>query len=362
MGVRGLRAQGIQCLIDLRARRSATGFQALLRISIFAIELDFLGEQAVSPVERTSPRIAIVGTGTTGLVCAAILAEHGVMPVLFEKSRGIGGRLATRRTEGLSFDHGAPGIPDSENGLRDFLKSRGQDTDLAHWTSVSGQEFTGRPGMSGLLRQLVPSIPPRFSHEVSALREIDRGVQLDIGTATDVFDTVILTVPQPQACRLLGLDHPLARRMSAVRMAPCWTLLVAFAEPRSEWPDTETSDGHPFAQIIRNSSKPGRDKAPETWIAHASAEWSRSHLEDERETVRDRLFQALAIRHGPLPEPVYLAAHRWRYARAEAPLGLSCIQSNSGRVLIGGDWCLGDTADHAFQSGKALAQAALSGW
>ena len=56
------------------------------------------------------PNIAIIGAGMTGVVCARNLKDAGYETIIFEKSRGIGGRMATRRTsEGLQFDHGAQG-------------------------------------------------------------------------------------------------------------------------------------------------------------------------------------------------------------------------------------------------------------
>lgn len=43
----------------------------------------------------TLPTIAIIGAGMAGLTCARGLADAGLHPVVFDKGRGIGGRLAT---------------------------------------------------------------------------------------------------------------------------------------------------------------------------------------------------------------------------------------------------------------------------
>ena len=51
-------------------------------------------------------QIAIIGAGIAGLACARKLAQAGVHAVVFDKGRGIGGRVATRRAGDLRFDHG----------------------------------------------------------------------------------------------------------------------------------------------------------------------------------------------------------------------------------------------------------------
>ena len=53
-------------------------------------------------------RIAIIGAGLAGLSAARALTAAGHTPVVFEKSRGLGGRLATRRTEFGPIDHSDP--------------------------------------------------------------------------------------------------------------------------------------------------------------------------------------------------------------------------------------------------------------
>ena len=50
---------------------------------------------------------AIITAGVAGLVCArGLFGAHRPVTV-FEKSRGLGGRLATRRIGRMAFDHGA---------------------------------------------------------------------------------------------------------------------------------------------------------------------------------------------------------------------------------------------------------------
>ena len=56
---------------------------------------------------NTPRRIAVIGAGIAGLSCATELQGAGVTVRIFEKSRGPGGRMSTRRGEAWPCDHGA---------------------------------------------------------------------------------------------------------------------------------------------------------------------------------------------------------------------------------------------------------------
>ena len=52
--------------------------------------------------------ISIIGCGISGIFAALYLKKRGLKNIrLFDKSRGVGGRLATRRSSEGKFDHGA---------------------------------------------------------------------------------------------------------------------------------------------------------------------------------------------------------------------------------------------------------------
>ena len=51
--------------------------------------------------------ILIIGAGITGLIAGYHLNKAGREILIVDKSRGVGGRMATRRIGDASFDHGA---------------------------------------------------------------------------------------------------------------------------------------------------------------------------------------------------------------------------------------------------------------
>ena len=59
--------------------------------------------------------IAIIGAGIAGSSLARLLTDTARAEVLFDKSALVGGRMATRHTDLVTFDHGAPFFTAREN-------------------------------------------------------------------------------------------------------------------------------------------------------------------------------------------------------------------------------------------------------
>ena len=52
-------------------------------------------------------RVIVVGAGLSGLMAAQEIHNAGHEVIVFDKGRGVGGRLATRRIDAATLDHGA---------------------------------------------------------------------------------------------------------------------------------------------------------------------------------------------------------------------------------------------------------------
>lgn len=91
-------------------------------------------------------------------------------------------------------------------------------------------------------------------------------------------------------------------------------------------------------------------------MLQASPTWSRDHLEEAPDTVVVALLAALEDRaEGPLPPPVHVQAHRWRYARSATGSDLA-LWSEAGRLGCCGDWLAGPRVECAWDSGETLAR------
>ena len=334
------------------------------------------------------------------MACARTLLQAGHRVTLFEKSRGFGGRMATRRTEFGGFDHGAQyftvrdkrfakALMTVQKLVKPWSVSTVRVLDafghvLASAPPPTEPHFVAVPGMSGLVAHWAqPLVHPELhgvsgaqTHTETRVTHIERDVlnpeqwQLraegsDGGQQVfGGFDRIVLALPHPQTHDLLltsGHSPELRQQLSDVKVAPCWTLMVAYPHAMQpnlphigpQW-NAARSTHHRISWLARENSKPGRERI-ERWTVQASPEWSTKHLEDDSERVKAKLLKGFAEITGIRITPAHAVVHRWRFAQTQTPLGQPYIYDDELGIGLCGDWCLGHRVEDAFVSGLELA-------
>lgn len=308
-------------------------------------------------------QIAIIGAGMAGLACADRLRDGGFRIAVFEKSRGTGGRLATRRSEHGGFDHGAQFATARDKAFITYLKRARKAGQAAIWKQASSGPddwWTGKPGMSGLVKPLAAGLDVRTGQQVTALVPREGGWSLRFkDRESDRFDAVLLAIPVDQAIDLLGEYGAGFPGLKDVVLEPCWTALFAFAKTLAIKADVIQRQGD-LAWAVREGARPGRGGRPERWVVQATADWSRDNLELYGAAAMEALLDMLAGQaQQPLPKLIHADAHRWRYAKVARPLGQDCLWNAGLGLGLAGDWCLAARVEAAFLSGRALAEAVM---
>ena len=318
-------------------------------------------------------RIAIVGAGIAGLSCALRLQDAGHDVTLFDKGRGAGGRMSTRRVETsageAAFDHGAQYLTARDPAFTAAVDAWAAAGVVARWPAAGDDAWVGTPGMNAIVKHLADRTDVHWQHQVTALRRSEAGWHVELLTppplaptaAADApFDAVVIAVPAEQVVRLSAEHDPaMAAAADACRSSPSWTAMLAFAEPVPIAEDVVRHAGI-IGWTARNSAKPGRS-GPEAWVIQATPDWSTTHLEDSVDSVVERLHAALAEQaDGPLPATIVRTAHRWRYARATAT-DRGALWNAGMRLGAVGDWLLAPRIESAWLSGRILADRMLAG-
>ena len=116
--------------------------------------------------------VAIIGAGMAGLVCAHLLAQHGVTVSLFDKARGPGGRMSSKGRPAATLDLGAQAFTVRDAEFARQLTQWQHAGCVAPWptctyqASASGWQthddgqlrYAGAPRMSALTRYLIDAI------------------------------------------------------------------------------------------------------------------------------------------------------------------------------------------------------------
>lgn len=313
-------------------------------------------------------RIAVVGAGIAGLSAARALKDRGHEAIVFERSPAPGGRVATRQVRhlemprglagaALAFDHGAQYFTVRDRRFSELAAEWERDRVIARWTGrlVSFDDegwddiedgtarYVGTPGMQAIAVAMADALEIRYGERVESLQPL-----------LDTFDRVIVSIPAPEAARLVAHLPSLAERVAAVRMQPCWVVMAAFEERVAARFDAAFVHGSPLGWIARNTSKPKRDWKVDAWVLHATNAWSQAHVDDDPEHVGSFLMEAFEdlVRAG-LPHAFYATVHRWRYANADPPLAAGALDDAASRLTLCGDWCLGSRIEDAYLSGVA---------
>ena len=77
--------------------------------------------------------VVVIGAGMAGLTCARRLQQQGYRVTVLEKSRGLGGRVATRRVDGAWIDHGVRCLADQGTATRSHLNQLLADQTIMPW-------------------------------------------------------------------------------------------------------------------------------------------------------------------------------------------------------------------------------------
>ncbi len=300
--------------------------------------------------------VVVIGAGVAGLACAQALRQAGLAVTVLDKGRGLGGRLATRRTPEGAYDHGAS-VMQGGGAFGAWLDRAVQAGAAAHWPAAGG--VTGLPGMSGLVAPLAQGLDIRTSVEVRGLSHDGHWTVSGDGLDAPLHaDRVVLAIPQPQAAALCAPVPALQSAVAQATMRPSWAAMAALDRPLPDAPDFAEPASGAIARITREGSKPGRKGGAERFVIQASADWSRAHLELDRPEAAELLLAAFFAHLGQAPvAPVALHGHRWRFGFTDQPLGQPHLYNAATGLGVCGDWCLGHDAASAFDSGASLARA-----
>jgi len=312
------------------------------------------------------PDVIVIGAGWAGLTAAARMCEAGLGVLVLEKSRGPGGRSATRRADTARFDHGAQYFTARSGAFGRQLQQWRDAGLVAPWrprlAELGGRDghhdpdatsrYVAVPGMNAICRQLANGLDCRYQAEVESLR-YDQGWTVTLSDGEQLrAPRLLLTAPPRQAAGLLGETDPMHAALVTIDFAPCLVTMLQFDQPLDPGFDAAfVNIESRLGWIACNSSKPGR--SGHCWVLHATTDWSTANLELPIDQIAASLRESFAeLLQTELPEPRLELGHRWRYALALNPAEEGFRADPRRALAIAGDWLSGSRVEGAWVSGR----------
>ncbi len=351
------------------------------------------------------PDVLIIGAGLSGLKIAYDLHTARRTALVLDKGRGVGGRAATRRWDGVPVDHGAQffTVRSGEfQGMTSRWKVHGTCFEWAqgfHQWDPDGRglrapdpgegnhpRYACREGMSALGKNLAGVLPRgtvRLESKVTGVRWVRDHWEADVEGWPHRHlpfsgRRLVLALPAAQALALLGplellATNPLISRdclekLRAVETAPALAVLLRGPAPAPGWRGIQLRD-ETLSWISDDSSKrdpdPAAADADRIFVLHGGAEFSRQWQDgDLDEAARRMVARAGEIVGGWITQLPKRQVHRWRYA--SVPHGLETVAALRGTGQLGaplyfaGDTFLGSKIEGACVSGLLLARELLA--
>ena len=350
------------------------------------------------PAVPSSPDVLILGAGLAGLHAARTLHAAGKTVRVLDKGRGVGGRAATRRWDGVPADHGAQFFTARSPGFRAQVadwEARGvcfpwafgfhrwekgvlrppDDADTKH------PRYACRAGMTALSKDLAAGLPEgtvELGRRAVTLRATTAGgwqVTCEDGGEPVTGRALLLALPVPQALVLLetagGLPESALAPLRAVDLGP--TLAVLCRLPADAGPAASAWKGiqaHDRAETVtwigadydkRPELAAAKDGGTRIFSLHGGPEFSRAHVDGDQAEVGRQIVARAAEMVGPwMADPRgETQVHRWRYAVVnrgfDADGTAECyeVPNDAGRLLVAGDAFCGAKVEGAWRSGGA---------
>jgi renalase len=311
--------------------------------------------------ERMNKTIAIIGAGMAGLMAARVLRQRGASVVVLEKSRGVGGRMATKRVGSAVFDQGAQFFTVRDAALADLLEDWTGRGIAARWPGDETKgRWTGRPGMTAIAKRLSEDLDIKREHKVTAAARVLDGWELTIeGQGLMRVERLVSTAPVPQTLALLTaggvvLNEPLAGELSRVEYHACLALMVMLDGASDVPVEGVAPERGPLRWVADNAKKGISPDGQGAVTLLADPAFSAANYGRTEDEIAALLVPAARAWLGD-GKVLSTTLHRWRYSEAVSIWPERCVWLPELALGLAGDAFGGARVEGAALSGLALA-------
>lgn len=311
----------------------------------------------------------IIGSGFSSAVLTNALNENNNL-LIFDKSRGPGGRSSTRRVDNIGFfDHGLQYISPKKKEF-DFFLNQYLKSSIKEWSGdfqsfedskkINSKKYIGKLGNNTFVKDLIATKVEYLKELVGIERKNSKWILQFKDKNTQECERLILTVPLEQCQKItnsLNLDLNFEGSME-----PNLTSMIAFNKPLKISYSGIKFKKNPILKWAGNESSKQRidnNNNLELWTLQSSLEFAKKYCHsyrDQKEKVLNLMVQEFITLHNiQNVEISYKDIHGWLYAFKSKDFSNKFYWNKNINLGICGDWMCGPKAEDAWTSATLLA-------
>ena len=308
----------------------------------------------------------IIGAGISGLLVARELVARGTKVIVMDKSRGVGGRMSTKRIGNAVFDQGAQFFTTRDEQFEAMVTGWSKCGVVERWDGGDEARWVARPSMTGLAKALAADIPVTLSHKVQSIQFHDCGCwEIEVeGEGLHCAERVVMSSPVPQSLAILDAGHvklPAAIRadLELCDYHPCLAFMLVLDRPSELAAEGLAMAEGPVRWVADNVKKGLAQGAPAALTVHLNRDFSTEHYGDSEEDVWELIADTLK----PILGDAVVSSkrlHRWKFSEPKTLHRKRCEWVPEMNLGFCGDVFGGPRVEGAAVSGMALARQIIS--
>ena len=280
-------------------------------------------------------KIAIIGAGFSGCNLYDNLKLQFDDITIFEKSRGVGGRISTKYIEDKFIDHGTPFLIPITNDLKDFC------SDLVRNKVIKSKydEFLPINGMNKICKFLIDEKDLVINTKIiSCLFENNKWNLIDENHKKyEGFDKLFLTIPAPQILQMdIILDENLKEQLKKVKYDSVFSLIL-YSNEELKLQESKLYENVDVENIINNSKK-YLYKDFSSYVIHSTKEFANCLNNKTKDEICEIFLNNFDEEIKLQIEKFNIIPHLWKYAFVKNSLDMPYFINKEKNLGICGDY------------------------
>lgn len=280
-------------------------------------------------------KIAIIGAGFSGCNLYDNLKLQFEDITIFEKSRGVGGRLSTKYIDDKFIDHGTPFLIPITEDLKSFC------SDLVRNKVIKNRydEFLPINGMNKICKFLIDEENLKTNTKIIEAKFIDNKWNLidENNNNYTGFDKLFLTIPATQILEMnIDLEENIKNELEKIKYDSVFSLIL-YSNENIKLDENLVYENSCVENIINNSRK-YLYKDFSSYVIHSSKKFANEVNTKTKEEILQIFLNSFDEKTKEHLKTFNLIPHLWKFAFVKNSLDMTYYLNENKTLGICGDY------------------------